>query len=120
MLNSVMNLRKARARASQCRADYDSLPKEMAARRAAILAQCREECEAIDAEAARRAEYMIESAGRQAEEEKAKAARRMRAKLISRAFEIARQKLGKEAGRDSMHRYLDEGLKAMSDFRMET
>ncbi|MFA4875621.1 MAG: hypothetical protein WC956_03820 [bacterium] len=114
MLASVMDLRKSRAMSAQSRANYDSLPKDMAARRAAVLAQCRVECSLIEDDARRRAEYMIESSKRQAGEEQAKAGRRLRTRLVSRAFEIANEKLKRASAATPMRRYLEQGLEALS------
>jgi F0F1-type ATP synthase membrane subunit b/b' len=116
MLSQVMNLRKARAAAAQSRADYDALPKEMAARRAAILSQCREECDSIAEEAKRRAEYMLESAGRQVAEERSRSEKKIRAKLLVRAFEAAEDALREQAASRPMQEYAQSGLKDLADY----
>lgn len=114
MLTSVITLRRARTRFSQSRADYDSLPKEMAARRAAIIAQCKVECDAIEAEASRRVDYMLKSAMRFGEEEKSKAAKKMKNEIISKAFLLAEARLREMAGKKSFGEVLRRRLDSLT------
>ncbi len=94
MLSSVTSLRDARARFAASRAAYDELPKDMAARRAAIGAQCHEVCDAIVEDAKRRAEYLKSSAQRAAAEEQQRAKGRIRAAILRQAFRLAGDQVG--------------------------
>ena len=115
MLSAVFNLRTSRDRVASTRVRYNAVPKDIATRRAAVMALCREECETTMAEAQRRAAAIVESARRQGEEAHARALRRVRAQLVERAVAIATDKLAKEAGAPAMRRYLEAGLAAMPE-----
>lgn|GEM_PF-2140282 len=93
MLDAIVSLKKARSKASASKALYESLPKDIAARRGAISARAQKECEMIRREAVFKAEHMVDGARRLAEEERAKAENLVKARLLGSAFDRARSKL---------------------------
>ena len=93
MLETVIALKSARARAARSREIYERLPEDIAARKNAVAKRALLECKEVRDEARAVAQHIVEETKRLAAEERAKAVDEARQSLLDGAFFLARKEI---------------------------